>query len=135
MPTLVIKVNPLTYYNNNSTKEKYPNLHCYINLNNNFILFKLMLPYSKSIRARTCKSQTTYHYNNCIVTWNTCCHIYIKMTHVCGYFLQYAQEPRCFSVMRGWTGVNRSKWFRWWVQTTASLFSNLLAPTLSRNLY
>ena len=36
MPALVTKFNPLTYYNNNSTKEKYPNLHCYM---------KHMLPY------------------------------------------------------------------------------------------
>ena len=39
MPALVIKFNPLTYYNNNSTKEKYPNLHYYINLNNNSSFF------------------------------------------------------------------------------------------------
>ena len=55
MPALVIKVNPLTYYNNYSTKEKCPNLHCYINLNNNSSLFKLMLPYSKSIRQELVK--------------------------------------------------------------------------------
>ena len=41
MPALVIKFNPLTYYNNNSTKETYPNLHCYINLNNNSSFFFL----------------------------------------------------------------------------------------------
>ena len=35
MSALVIKVNPLTYYNNYSIKEKCPNLHCYINLNDN----------------------------------------------------------------------------------------------------
>ena len=55
MPALVIKVDSLTYYNNYSTKEKCPNLHCYIDLNNISSLLKLMLPYSKSIRAKTCK--------------------------------------------------------------------------------
>ena len=90
MSALVIKVNPLTYYNNYSTKEKCPNLHCYINLNNNSSLFKTHATIFKINTSRTCKSQTTYHYNNISTkkypnlhfTWNTCCHIYIKMTYL-----------------------------------------------------